>query len=451
MVMLLKESETLELKKSTSELKEAVISIAAILNKHGKGRLYFGVKNDGKVTGQQVGGATLREVSRAIADHIEPRIYPSVNLEVLEGKPCVVVDFRGEDVPYYAYGRAYMRVADENKQVSARELERIILDKNKEKMRWDSVVCRDARISDIDGEKFTGFLKSSGLEHSDIQNSLKKLKLLSGGRPVNAAILLFGKKPQDFFPNARLRCASFATSDTTMPLDMKDFEGDLFYLIGKAQEYILQNIHIGMRLEGLRRIDVPEIDRDAFREAVINAFCHRDYREYDSVNIAVFRDRLEIRSPGLLYGGLTISRIRKEMVSERRNELIADIFHRVHFIEKWGRGIKLIISREPATKFAEIGTHFIVTFRRKGVDGAAETSRKTREKTSEKTSEKKSEKTSEKILHLIAGNNKITIAELAEVVGVAPRSIERNIQHLQKQGLLRRIGPDKGGHWEVSS
>jgi predicted HTH transcriptional regulator len=63
---------------------------------------------------------------------------------------------------------------------------------------------------------------------------------------------------------------------------------------------ILKNIHIGMRLEGLRRVDVPEIDKEAFREAIINAFCHRDYYEYDSVNIAVFKDRVEVRSPGLL-------------------------------------------------------------------------------------------------------------------------------------------------------
>lgn len=96
---------------------------------------------------------------------------------------------------------------------------------------------------------------------------------------------------------------------------MKDFYGDVFTLIRKAEEYILEHINIGMRLEGLLRVDVPEIDKDAFREAVINAFCHRDYREYDSVNIAIFKDRMEIRSPGLLYGGLTISDIRSKMLA----------------------------------------------------------------------------------------------------------------------------------------
>ena len=124
-----------------------------------------------------------------------------------------------------------------------------------------------------------------------------------------------------------------------------------------------------MRLEGLRRVDVPEIDKGAFREGIINAFCHRDYWKYDSVNIAVFKDRVEIRSPGLLYGGLTIDRIRKENVSERRNEVIAEMFHRVHFVERWGRGISLILSKEPETEFKEVGTQFISVFKRKELGG----------------------------------------------------------------------------------
>ena len=146
---------------------------------------------------------------------------------------------------------------------------------------------------------------------------------------------------------------------------MQDFTGDLFYLIEEAEKYILRNIHIGMKVEGLKRIDVPEIDKEAIREAIINAFCHRDYYEYDSVNVAIFKNRVEIRNKGLLYGGLTIEQIKTEMVSERRNELIAEIFHEIHWIEKWGRGISLILSKEPDADFKEVGTQFIITFKRK--------------------------------------------------------------------------------------
>ncbi|MBU4373887.1 MAG: hypothetical protein KJ714_05490 [Euryarchaeota archaeon] len=95
-------------------------------------------------------------------------------------------------------------------------------------------------MEDISSVKLKNFLKISGLKYDTIKNSLEK--------------------PQSFFPNAKLRCAVFGTTDTSFTIDMKDFEGDLFYLIEKAEDYVLNNIHIGMRLEGLRRVDVPEID-----------------------------------------------------------------------------------------------------------------------------------------------------------------------------------------------
>ena len=167
------------------------------------------------------------------------------------------------------------------------------------------------------------------------------------------------------------------------------------------------------------------------REAIINAFCHRDYREYDSVNIAIFKDRVEVRSPGLLYGELTIEKITTEMVSERRNELIAESFHRIHLIEKWGRGISLILSREPDAVFKEVGKHFIVVFKRKY------------------TEEKTTQKTTQKTIELIKGNPHISRKELAKATGLTEDGIKYHLTNLKKNGIIKRVGPDKGGWWEV--
>ncbi|MBF0476945.1 MAG: response regulator [Deltaproteobacteria bacterium] len=353
--MSFQESENIELKKSTSELKEAVISLVAMLNKHQRAELWFGIRNDGAVVGQQMSEKTLRDISKTIADKVDPKVYPAIEQVMVDGKQCLLVRVEGEDYPYYAYGRAYIRVGDEDRQLSARELENLILQKNREKLRWDMEPCPKAEVDDISGIKLKAFLKGCGLKHDNIPNALEKLNLVKDGKLLNTAVLCFAKKPEKFFPNARLRCAVFGATDTTVTLDMKDFYGDVFTLIRQADEYIHEHINIGMRVEGLLRVDVPEINREAFREAIINAFCHRDYREYDSVNIAVFKDRVEIRSPGRLYGGLTVAMIRKKMVSIRRNELLADLFHRVHFIEKWGRGVRMILEREPETEFEDVG------------------------------------------------------------------------------------------------
>src|SRR3989338_11425604 len=111
---MLRENEYIELKKSTSELKEAIISIVAILNKHRKGELYFGINNDGSVIGQEVSEKTLRDISKAISDNIEPKLYLEIKIETIENRKCIKVNFYGDNLPYFAFGRAYMRVADED-------------------------------------------------------------------------------------------------------------------------------------------------------------------------------------------------------------------------------------------------------------------------------------------------------------------------------------------------
>jgi ATP-dependent DNA helicase RecG len=436
--MRMKESETLEFKKSTSELKEAIISISAILNKHQKGEVIFGVGKDGNVLGQHIGEETLRDISKAISDHIEPKIYPEIKEEMIEGKSCIKIEFSGNNAPYFAYGRAYKRIADEDKPLSAKELEKLILDKNKEQLRWDYEACKEAKAADISSNKLERFLKESGRKLDDMKNSLNKLGLIKGQHPVNAAIILFGKNPGKFFQNATLRCAVFGTKDTSVPIDMQDFEGDLFRLIEEAEKYFLKNIHIGMRVEGLKRIDIPEINKEAFREAIINAFCHRDYWKPGSVDVAIFKGRVEIRSPGLLYGGLTIEKIRTEPVSERRNETIAKVFREVHYVEMWGRGIGKILKLEPATEFKEAGTHFITTFRRK--TALEETTRKGTRKVPEKY---------QKIIELIAQNPQISRKEISITLKLSEETIQSRLRKMTKTGIIKRIGPDKGGHWKI--
>ena len=96
--MRLTESENIELKKSTSELKAGIISLAAMLNKHQRGELWFGIKNDGTAVDQSITEASLREVSRAIGDHIDPKVYPTVEQVMVEEKPCIRVLVEGKSV-----------------------------------------------------------------------------------------------------------------------------------------------------------------------------------------------------------------------------------------------------------------------------------------------------------------------------------------------------------------
>jgi ATP-dependent DNA helicase RecG len=357
------ESKTIEFKKSLAELSDGLNSIAAILNKHGSGELWFGIRNDGRPAGMDVSETTLRKVSQAIAAHIEPKIYPEVSQVPLDGKSCIRVSFSGNEKPCYAHGRAYMRVADEDRQLTAKEIESIILRKNRSHRGWDSEPMQEGSFKP-DTAKIRAYVRKAGLPWTNTKDTLENLGLYVDGHYLNAARVFFSKSSP-----MTVRCAVFGTHTTATLIDQHDFSGDILTLIEEAEKYILKNIRIGMRLDGLVRVNVPEIDRDAFREAINNAFCHRDYRDPDEVRIAVFPDRVEVRNPGTLMEGVTLRSLRTAKVSRRRNPLIADLLRRIQYIEAWGRGIPLILEKAPNVRFSQVAGIFITEFPRLVADG----------------------------------------------------------------------------------
>ncbi len=448
------ENETTEYKKTLSQLKDGIISISAILNKHGKGDLWFGIRDDGEPLGVDTGEKTVRDISQAIAAHVEPKIYPIITIEELKTKRCVRVRFEGAEMPYYAYGRAYMRVADEDRQLSAKELERLILKKNAEGSTWDSRPC-GAALTDLSQNKIKAFVKQARLTWDSAANALEKLGVLRNDRLLNAAPLFFGKKPL-----IQLRCAVFASTTRSTILDQHDFQGNILTLIEQAQAYILKNIHIGMRLEGLYRVDVPEIAVAALREAIINAFCHRDYQDSEEVRVAIFKDRVDIHNPGTLFGGLTLRQLRTGNISRRRNPLIAEMLRRVQMVEGWGRGMPLILEQEPGVQFREVAGVFLASFARPSFKGVeALLSPALPEILPEKIDEPRPgdvvsvrrhhERTRKELCRLLSERPESTIAEMAAHLALHPRTVERHLAQLRTAGRIRRIGTARKGRWEV--
>ncbi len=438
-----KESETVELKKSLTALKEGLISISAILNKNGSGELWFGIAPNGKPEGLVVNEKTLRDISQSIAAHIEPRIYPQITEETRSGKTCIKIAFSGKEKPYFAHGRAYMRVADEDRHLTAKELENLILARNRETIRWDNQPCK-ASFKDLSDKKIKAFVKRAGLNWDNVSNVMEKLGLIKDGQLLNAAPLFFAKAP-----SLQLRCAVFAATDSAIIIDRHDFTGDILELIEEAQKYILKNIHIGMRLDGLYRVDVPEISVAAMREAIINAFCHRDYRDPDYIQVAIFKDRVEIRNPGELYGGLTIEAIRKGNISKRRNPLIAELLRRIQMVETWGRGMRLILAEEPTVQFREVAQIFIAAFNRPSYFSPDKTTEKTIDKAIDKTIDKDLSITEKAVIKLIATNPSITQKEMAKQLKLTEIGIRYNTSKLKNKGILQRTGGKKAGRWAI--
>ena len=244
----------------------------------------------------------------------------------------------------------------------------------------------------------------------------------------------------------------FASTTSATIIDRHDFDGDILELIDEAEKYILKNIHIGMRLEGMRRVDVPEISRAALREAVINAFCHRDWRDPDYIQIAIYKNRVEIRNPGGLFDGLTFEEMRRGNVSHRRNPLIADLFRRIDMVEVWGRGMPLILENAPSVEFREIARLFVASFERPSASlvTTSETSPFTPENTKE-TPEKRQRNTKELLLQALEAQPGLTVKALALAMHLSDASVRHHLRVLQADKKLRHVGPTKGGRWEVTA
>lgn len=409
----------------------------------------------------------MRDISRSIGDHIEPKIYPEITAVKLDDKSCIRIKFEGTEAPYFAFGRAYLRVADEDRQLTSKELQKIILTKAQNDTPWELDVPEKNPYSmdEIDEKSVKCFIERANavgridFPFTNKAEILKKLKLVSGDVLTNAADSLFGTGTTD------LQMAVFAGIERLTFIDIKRESGNIFKLIDTAELYIKNIIKWRVKFGKMQREEIPEIPIEAIREAIVNSFAHRDYRNNKGNEVAIFKDRIEIYNPGDFPEGYTPEDfIKGEERSILRNKLIAQILYFSKDIESWGSGIKRIynICKENGVKvdFKILKSGFVVVFHRPVFEEDTVQEKPTSndlQKDLDKNLEKDLEKFSKfqltdsqlKILNGMIGNPKVTQKQLAAIVGINDKNIRNNIQVLKKKELVERIGPDKGGRWEV--
>lgn len=444
-----KESEEVEFKKSTSLIKEAIISICAILNKHKKGKLYFGIKDNGEIVGQEVSQNTLRVISQTIYNNLEPKIFPEIKEIKLENKSCIEIIFEGNSVPYFAYGRSYIRVADEDKQINNKELENLFTKKINNENEWDLKICENAKIEDISDETINKFIELSNeskrilIKKEDKLTILKKLGLTKENKLTNAAIILFGNSPSKFFLNITVKCGRFRGFEKEEFIDLKDYNGNLFDNLESVENFLKNNLIMSAKIEGLYRKETWEIPLEAIREALINALIHRDYFSSGFVYVKLYDDKLIISNPGGFPEVLSIKDLYKEHESFPKNKSLAKVFYYTGLIDVWGRGSLNIVRylKEAKLKkplFEETAGYVRIIFQKKIIT-----------KTTPKTTPQTTPQTNEIILNLIKNNPKITKEEVAEKTGLTKDGIKYQIKKLKEKDLIRYIGSSKNGYWEI--
>lgn len=428
-----KESETVEFKESTGELKEGIKSIASMLNKNKHATLYFGITNKGKAIGQEASDKTLRDISQAISFNIEPAIIPTIT--ALDGPSenlkIIKIEANGSDIPYSAYGQYLIRSADEDKKITREALRKMFTGAG-----FDFISEIESTRQDLTFEKFTSILVSKGY-HVLSTSSLVKAKGLknSEGKYNIMAFILSDQS------NVSMKVVRFAGIDKTSMFQRTEFGNQCLLLaLQQAMDYVEAlnetNVDLG-KADGRR--DTHLFDAESFEEAWKNACVHNAWMDMVPPAIYIYSDRIEVVSYGGLPYGLTLDEF-YEGASHPINKALWMIFNSAEYAEQTGHGVPTILSKYGKQAFKISDNYLTVTIPFAFKPTWAFVAEKENESMVLSDGQKA-------ILEALKVNPRLTGKELAKATDLSISAIKKNTIKLQGMGLIERTGSKRYGYW----
>lgn len=444
-------------------------SVVAFANTSG-GTIVIGIADGTKdVVGVDKSEAPLicDQFANAISDAITPQIMPDIVMEDIEDKTVIFAEvFPSPHRPYYiaSLGKekgTFVRVGGTTRLADAAIQKELELEGAN--LSYDSLIYRNAEYSEKAAENLCLDIEKYIFEHEGVRrkvspDQLERWGLLKqvGGKtlPTNTFMMLTDNP----FREARVQCGLFKGTERVKFLDKREFNGPLYEQIEDAYQFVLKHINLGVRIEGIFSKDEYELPKESIREMIVNAVTHRNYAESASVQVAVFDNRVEVTSPGMLYGGITLKEVLSG-ASRIRNKAIATVFAQMHIIDDWGTGIQKIIDgcrdygiRDP--EFIELGTSFRVNIYRSNNPLAEENRWKhqdhgTTSSVGDKSAiigDKSAIKIADRkqaIVNYMNVNDEVCNAEIAELLGLRPSRTRDVLKSMIKEGIIIKVGDKK--------
>ena len=407
-------------------------------------------------------------LASAISSACAPSVVPSFSRETVDGKTLLVVDvYPGRNTPYHIKAEGldgvYVRVGATTRKAEREQVEDLILRGGNRT--YDAVIREEETVSDAAMLKLCRRISLAHRESSGEQIKVTPMMLEGWGvvkkigrkwHPSVAFQWLLANS--DHF--ARVQCALFADDERTEFIDRQEYSGSLIDQIEEAYKFVLRSIRRRAKIEGLYRKDSYELPPEAVREAIVNAIAHRDYRQHAYVQVSVLPSRVEVVSPGTLFDGLTVD----EMLSGKsklRNPVLADIFHKMGMIEKWGTGLPRIFARcakegVPKPQVVVGGSTVSICFQRQGKaaeDGNATVVGNVGNRVGNVgncvgNAVVVDANLEQVVVDCLRGDAKMSAAKMAKVAHVTTRTIERVLGRLKASGRINRKGGTRGV-WEV--
>ena len=483
-----KEDQTFDCKSIQIDPKALAVPIVAMANADG-GVLAIGVSDKTRtLEGVDQHTEKLNELLRVPFDFCNPSIPVTCSYLPCKDKEGNENHILLMEIPASIYlhtnqaDEAFMRVGDKSRKLSFDERVQLMYDKG-ERFYEDTAVY-GATIDDIDMDAVADYIKQVGysktpLEYLRENNGFVTLNKQSEEDVSTACILLFGKNPQKFFPRARTRFIRYEGFDEKVGAEMnviKDvtFEGTILNQVRKTIDFIETQVRehtfLGQHGQFVTRRDYPEF---VIQEMTVNSVCHRAYSiKGTEIQIKMFDDRLVFESPGKLPGMVKPTNIRNTHFS--RNPKIAAFLKAYHYVKEYGEGVDRIyreleangtsalsfrtddfilkISVPKVADISSIQTEKLIEPEQKVTEKLTENHQKLIEKLIEKAAIQGDRLTENRksILRLVIDDPYISKADLSKLVGISVAAISANIEVMRGK-YLRRVGPDKGGFWEIIS
>lgn len=362
----------LEERKPKSWLK----SVSAFANSKG-GIILFGVDDS---THELKGLDNIKQVAEKITEIINARILPlpryEINSFTENGKDFLELKIGdGPSTPYYLVidGRKEAFIRSGNQSIPAPEhiLNNLIL---KGKNLTFDALPTDYKINDLSFTLLAATIKEKTNKKFDENKDFFSLGLANTEKELtNAGLLLSDQNP---LKQSKIVCTRWKGLNKGIiaedAIDDKEYNGSIIALLENADSFIKNNSKMSWKVVGMERQELEEYPITARREAIVNALIHRDYQILGAeIHIDMFDDRLEITSPGGMFDGSLIQNLEiKNIPSMRRNIVIADIFSRLHYMDRRGSGLSRILEsyndsiQKP--KFISDSLSFTVMFPNKG-------------------------------------------------------------------------------------
>lgn len=367
----MRESQNIEYKESWRD--EYLKWICGFANAQG-GKIYIGIADNHEVVGVADAKRLMDDIPNKIVNMLG--IVADVNLLEKEDKQYIEISVEPSAIPISLKGVYHYRSGSTKQVLNGASLHQFLM--RKMGKTWDDVERIPYSEDLLDRGAIDYFLQKgiqadridASLLNEDTRSVLDSLELLSdNGSLKNAAILLFGKRPQRYFTGVQFKIGRFGNDESDLIFD-DIVEGNILQMADKVVEllkskYLISPIHY----EGMQRVATLEIPEKALREMLYNAIVHKDYRG-SAIMMWVYNDHVELWNEGELPENMDVFTLLKKHKSRQRNPKIANVFYRAGLIEIWGRGINKIRTEfekveMPMPDFEETEGGLMVSFKRK--------------------------------------------------------------------------------------